>query len=139
MINAIINASQKDRFMVLMAMVIISMVGLWSYNNTSLNAIPYLSDVQVIILTKYPGQAPQVVEDQASYPLTIAMLAVPYAKIVRGYSLLWCDKLHIRFPGKTTVKSVNRQSINFACSCQNQTVCEIGRALFITFDCLNDR
>jgi Cu/Ag efflux pump CusA len=54
-----------------------------------IDAIPDLSDVQVIIYTPYPGQAPQVVKDQITYPLTSAMLAVPYAKIVRGYSFFW--------------------------------------------------
>ncbi len=101
MINAIINASLKDRFMVLMATVIIALIGFWSYQNTPLDAIPDLSDVQVIVFTEYPGQAPQVVEDQVTYPLTTAMLAVPKAKVVRGYSFFGLSFVYIIFEDGT--------------------------------------
>ena len=101
MINAIINSSLKDRFMVLMATVIIALAGLWSYNNTPLDAIPDLSDVQVIVFTEFPGQAPQVVEDQVTYPLTTAMLAVPKAKVVRGYSFFGLSFVYIIFEDGT--------------------------------------
>ena len=97
MIKAIIGASIKDRFMVLIAAAIISLAGLWSLLNTPLDAIPDLSDVQVIILTKYPGQAPQVVEDQVTYPLTTAMLSVPKSKVVRGYSFFGLSFVYIIF------------------------------------------
>ncbi|NQY26150.1 MAG: efflux RND transporter permease subunit [Piscirickettsiaceae bacterium] len=97
MINAIINASLRDRFMVLIATVIIVLVGLFAYKNTPLDAIPDLSDVQVIIFTKYPGQSPQVVEDQVTYPLTTAMLAVPKTKVVRGYSFFGLSFVYIIF------------------------------------------
>ncbi len=116
MINAIINGSLKDRFMVLIATVIIAMVGLWSYNNTALDAIPDLSDVQVIIFTKYPGQAPQVVEDQVTYPLTTAMLAVPYSKIVRGYSFFGLSFVYIIFEDGTDMywaRSRVLESLNY--------------------------
>ena len=88
MIKAIIDGSLKNRFMVLIALMLITVAGLWMYRHTPLDAIPDLSDVQVIVFTKFPGQAPQVVEDQVTYPLTTAMLAVPNAKVVRGYSFL---------------------------------------------------
>ncbi len=101
MINAIINASLKDRFMVLIATVIIAMVGIWSYNNTPLDAIPDLSDVQVIVFTEFQGQAPQVVEDQVTYPLTTAMLAVPKAQVVRGYSFFGLSFVYIIFEDGT--------------------------------------
>ncbi len=101
MINAIINASIKDRFMVLMATVIIALIGFWSYQNTPLDAIPDLSDVQVIVFTEYSGQAPQVVEDQVTYPLTTAMLAVPKAKVVRGYSFFGLSFVYIIFEDDT--------------------------------------
>ncbi len=101
MINAIINSSLKDRFMVLMATVIIALIGFWSYQNTPLDAIPDLSDVQVIVFTEYPGQAPQVVEDQVTYPLTTAMLAVPKAKVVRGYSFFGLSFVYIIFEDGT--------------------------------------
>ena len=86
MIKAIINASLKNRFIVLVITVMITFLGIYSYKTISLDAIPDLSDVQVIIFTKYPGQSPQVVEDQVTYPLTTTMLAVPKTKVVRGYS-----------------------------------------------------
>lgn len=101
MIEGIIKASLKDRFMVLMATVIIILIGLWSYKNTPLDAIPDLSDVQVIVFTEYPGQAPQVVEDQVTYPLTTAMLAVPKAKVVRGYSFFGLSFVYIIFEDGT--------------------------------------
>ena len=69
MIKAIIDASIKDRLLVLLAMTALAAMGLFSYLNAPLDAIPDLSDVQVIVLTKHPGQAPQVVEDQLTYPL----------------------------------------------------------------------
>ncbi|RLA49539.1 MAG: CusA/CzcA family heavy metal efflux RND transporter [Gammaproteobacteria bacterium] len=97
MINAIIRASLRDRFMVLIATVIIALVGLFAYKNAPLDAIPDLSDVQVIIFTKYPGQSPQVVEDQVTYPLTTSMLAVPKTKVVRGYSFFGMSFVYIIF------------------------------------------
>lgn len=116
MINAIINASLKDRFMVLIMMLIIAVAGVWSYNHTSLDAIPDLSDVQVIIFTKYPGQAPQVVEDQVTYPLTTAMLAVPNSKIVRGYSFFGLSFVYIIFEDGTDMywaRSRVLESLNY--------------------------
>ncbi len=116
MINAIINGSLKDRFMVLIAMLIIAVAGLWSYQNTSLDAIPDLSDVQVIIFTEYPGQAPQVVEDQVTYPLTTAMLAVPKSKIVRGYSFFGLSFVYIIFEDGTDMywaRSRVLESLNY--------------------------
>ena len=85
MIKWIINAALKDRLMVLLATVIVATVGFFAYRDAPLDAIPDLSDVQVIVLTEFPGQSPQVVEDQVTYPLTTSMLAVPDAKVVSGY------------------------------------------------------
>ncbi|MEH6503797.1 MAG: CusA/CzcA family heavy metal efflux RND transporter [Cycloclasticus sp.] len=119
MINAIINASIKDRFMVLIATLIIAVAGLWSYNNTFLDAIPDLSDVQVIVFTKYSGQAPQVVEDQVTYPLTTAMLSVPHSKIVRGYSFFGLSFVYIIFEDGTDMywaRSRVLESLNFVSS-----------------------
>tara|TARA_R110001592_G_scaffold240432_1_gene500529 strand:+ start:12005 stop:15151 length:3147 start_codon:yes stop_codon:yes gene_type:complete len=97
MIKAIIDASIKDRLLVLLAMTALAAMGLFSYLNAPLDAIPDLSDVQVIVLTKHPGQAPQVVEDQLTYPLTTAMLAVPKTKVVRGYSFFGLSFVYIIF------------------------------------------
>ena len=85
MIKSIIRWSVSNRFFVLLATLILVGVGAFAVKNTPVDALPDLSDVQVIIKTSYPGQAPQVVEDQVTYPLTTAMLSVPGAKTVRGY------------------------------------------------------
>ncbi|VAW61535.1 Cobalt-zinc-cadmium resistance protein CzcA; Cation efflux system protein CusA [hydrothermal vent metagenome] len=101
MIQAIINMSLDKKAMVLIASVMVFAAGLYALKNTPLDAIPDLSDVQVIVFTEYPGQAPQVVEDQVTYPLTTAMLAVPYAKVVRGYSFFGFSFVYIIFEDNT--------------------------------------
>ncbi|MCP5173361.1 MAG: efflux RND transporter permease subunit [Pseudomonadales bacterium] len=101
MIEAIIRWSVQNRFFVLLATLILVGVGGWSLKNTPVDAIPDLSDVQVIIKTNYPGQAPQVVEDQVTYPLTTAMLSVPGAVTVRGYSFFGDSYVYVIFNENT--------------------------------------
>ncbi len=101
MIKRLIDLSLRERLLVILATLLIIAAGIWSLKNTPLDAIPDLSDVQVIVLTKYPGQAPQVVEDQVTYPLTTAMLAVPRAKTVRGYSFFGLSFVYIIFEDDT--------------------------------------
>ena len=101
MIGAIIRWSISNRFLVLVASCLLTLAGLYSVKNTPVDAIPDLSDVQVIIKTSYPGQAPQVVEDHVTYPLTTAMLAVPGAETVRGYSFFGDSYVYIIFNDKT--------------------------------------
>ena len=101
MIAAIIRWSVSNRFFVLLATLIIIGGGLFTIKNTPIDALPDLSDVQVIIKTSYPGQAPQVVEDQVTYPLTTAMLSVPGAKTVRGYSFFGDSYVYIIFDDST--------------------------------------
>ncbi|SFO77193.1 efflux RND transporter permease subunit [Enterovibrio norvegicus] len=101
MIGAIIRWSIANRFLVLVATVFLTLGGLYSVKNTPVDALPDLSDVQVIIKTTYPGQAPQVVEDQVTYPLTTAMLAVPGAETVRGYSFFGDSYVYIIFNDDT--------------------------------------
>ncbi len=103
MITAIIQWSIHNRFFVLLATVIMVGGGLYSIKNTPVDAIPDLSDVQVIIKTSYPGQAPQVVEDQVTYPLTTAMLSVPGAKAVRGFSFFGDSYVYIIFEDSTDI------------------------------------
>ena len=79
MLEKIIEYSIKNRFLIILATVFVFFWGIYSLATTPLDAIPDLSDVQVIVFTEYPGQAPQLVEDQVTYPLTTAMLAVPGA------------------------------------------------------------
>lgn len=101
MIESIIRWSIGNRFLVLLATMILIGVGLYSLKQTPVDAIPDLSDVQVIIKTSYPGQAPQVVEDQVTYPLTTAMLSVPGAVTVRGYSFFGDSYVYVIFDEDT--------------------------------------
>ncbi len=101
MIERIIHASLANRFLVIVGALFIVAAGIWALRTTPLDAIPDLSDVQVIVFTEYPGQAPQVVEDQVTYPLTTAMLAVPYATDVRGFSFFGFSFVYIIFEDGT--------------------------------------
>jgi copper/silver efflux system protein len=87
MIAKIIEFSIRNKFLVLLLTGILVGLGAWATYNIRLDAIPDLSDVQVIVVTEYSGQNPQVVDDQVTYPLTSSLLAVPGAKDVRGYSM----------------------------------------------------
>lgn len=101
MLERIIEWSVKNRFLVILCTVFLIVAGTLAMVRIPLDAIPDLSDVQVIIFTEYPGQAPQLVEDQVTYPLTTAMLAVPYAKVVRGYSFFGVSFVYIIFEDGT--------------------------------------
>jgi Cu(I)/Ag(I) efflux system membrane protein CusA/SilA len=101
MIAQIIRHSIANRFLVLFATVILAAGGLSSLGKTSLDALPDLSDTQVIIRAQYPGKAPQIVEDQVTYPLTTALLAVPGAKTVRGYSFFGDSFVYVLFDDAT--------------------------------------
>ncbi|MBT4333764.1 MAG: efflux RND transporter permease subunit, partial [Candidatus Cloacimonetes bacterium] len=103
MLNKIIEFSVKNRLFVIIFTLIIIGIGIWSMNNTPVDAIPDLSDVQVIIFSKFPGQGPQVVEEQVTYPLTSAMLSVPYAKSVRGYSFFGFSMVYVIFEDGTDI------------------------------------
>ncbi len=101
MIEAIIRWSVSNRFFVLLLALLLVGVGGYSLKQTPVDAIPDLSDVQVIIKTTYPGQAPQVVEDQVTYPLTTAMLSVPGAVTVRGFSFFGDSYVYVIFDENT--------------------------------------
>ncbi len=101
MIAAIIRWSVVNRFLVLLATLFSVAWGIWSVQNTAVDALPDLSDVQVIIRTPYAGQAPQIVENQVTYPLTTTMLSVPGAKTVRGYSFFGDSYVYVLFDDDT--------------------------------------
>ena len=103
MLSRIIDWSVRNVFLVILATFFIVAAGVWSVAKTPLDAIPDLSDVQVIIYTEYPGQAPQVVEDQVSYPLTTAMLSVPRSKVVRGFSFFGASFVYVIFEDGTDI------------------------------------
>jgi len=100
-IARLILASIRNRFLVLLATVMLTGWGLWAVRSTPLDALPDLSDVQVIIRTPFPGQAPQIVENQVTYPLTTTMLSVPGAKTVRGYSFFGDSFVYVLFEDGT--------------------------------------
>ncbi|HBW40314.1 MAG TPA: CusA/CzcA family heavy metal efflux RND transporter, partial [Leclercia adecarboxylata] len=101
MIEWIIRRSVANRFLVMMAVLFLSIWGTWTIVNTPVDALPDLSDVQVIIKTRYPGQAPQIVENQVTYPLTTTMLSVPGAKTVRGFSQFGDSYVYVIFEDGT--------------------------------------
>lgn len=97
MITALIRWSLVNRFLVLLATLLVTAWGLWAVQRAPLDALPDLSDVQVIIRTTYAGQAPRIVENQVTYPLTTTMLSVPGAKVVRGYSFFGDSFVYVLF------------------------------------------
>ena len=101
MLNKLIEWSLRNQLLVTVALVVAILAGVWAVRETRIDAIPDLSDVQVIIFTDYSGQAPQVVEDQVTYPITTKMLAVPYAKVVRGYSFFGFSFVYVIFEDGT--------------------------------------
>ena len=101
MIAAVIRWSVRNRFLVLMATLFLVAAAAWSVRNTAVDALPDLSDTQVIVRTSYPGKPPQVVEDLVTYPLTTTMLSVPGAKTVRGYSFFGDSFVYVLFDDKT--------------------------------------
>ncbi|PKU22672.1 efflux RND transporter permease subunit [Telmatospirillum siberiense] len=103
MIASIIRWSVKNTFLVLLATVAIIAAGVYATEHLPLDALPDLSDTQVILYTDYPGQAPQVVEDQVTYPLTTAMLSVPKSKVVRGFSMFGTSFVYVVFEDGTDI------------------------------------
>jgi len=119
MLARIIDWSGRNRFLVLLATLFILAAGVFAVLRTPIDALPDLSDVQVIVYTEYPGQAPQVVEDQVTYPLTTAMLSVPKSKVVRGFSFFGASFVYIIFEDGTDIywaRSRVLEYLNFASS-----------------------
>ena len=117
MLSNIIDWSGRNRFLVLLATLFITLWGIFAVLRTPIDALPDLSDVQVIVYTEYPGQAPQVVEDQVTYPLTTAMLSVPKSKVVRGFSFFGASFVYIIFEDGTDIywaRSRVLEYLNFA-------------------------
>jgi len=103
MLERIIAWSVHNVFLVLLATLFVVGAGIYALVNTPLDAIPDLSDVQVIVYTEVPGQAPQVVEDQVTYPLTTAMLSVPKSRVVRGFSFFGASFVYVIFEDGTDI------------------------------------
>ena len=101
MLKGIIDFSLRNKFIVLLGTIVLVLVGVYSVKNIPLDALPDQSDVQVIVYTEWPGQAPQIVQDQVTYPLTTKMLSVPKAKVVRGYSFYGYSFVYVIFQDGT--------------------------------------
>ena len=117
MLSKIIDWSSRNTFLVLLATLFVVIGGIYAVLKTPIDALPDLSDVQVIVYTEYPGQAPQVVEDQVTYPLTTSMLSVPKSKVVRGFSFFGASFVYIIFEDGTDIywaRSRVLEYLNFA-------------------------
>jgi len=117
MLGRIIEASARNLFLVLLLAAFVIAAGIYAVLHTPLDALPDLSDTQVIIYTEYPGQAPQVVEDQITYPLSTAMLGVPRSKVVRGFSFFGASFVYVIFEDGTDLywaRSRVLEYLNFA-------------------------
>src|SRR5246127_4122685 len=101
MLKSIIDFSLRNKFIVLLGTIALALGGVYAVKNIPLDAIPDLSDVQVIVYTEWPGQAPQIVQDQVTYPITTKMLSVPKAKVVRGYSFYGFSFVYVIFADGT--------------------------------------
>ncbi|MCH7600495.1 MAG: efflux RND transporter permease subunit [Myxococcales bacterium] len=116
MLSRIVEGSARNPMFVALGVSVLVAWGLYAVANTPLDAIPDLSDVQVIVFTEYPGQAPRVVEDQVTYPLSTAMLGVPFAEVVRGYSFFGLSFVYVIFEDGTDLywaRSRVLESLNF--------------------------
>lgn len=120
MIAALIRWSVANRFLVLLATLFVTAWGIWSVQSTPIDALPDLSDVQVIIRTPYPGQAPQIVENQVTYPLATTMLSVPGAKTVRGYSFFGDSFVYVLFEDGTDLYWARSRVLEYLSQIQNR-------------------
>lgn len=101
MIARIIDASISNRLFIVLAAIAITLGGPWAVRTTPVDALPDLSDVQVVVRSNYPGQAPRIIEDQVTYPLATTMLSVPGVQTVRGYSMFGDSFVYIIFEDGT--------------------------------------
>ncbi|WP_419834291.1 efflux RND transporter permease subunit [Endozoicomonas atrinae] len=129
MIKAIIHESLGNRFLVLLAALALLVGGVWVTKNTPVDALPDLSDVQVIIKTDYPGQAPRLVEDQVTYPLTTAMMSVPGAVDVRGSSMFGTSYVYILFEDGTDLYWARSRVLEYLNQVQGNLPAEARTAL----------
>ncbi len=120
MIQRVIEFSLDNKFFALLMALGIALGGYYAVTHTPLDAIPDLSDVQVIIFTEYPGQAPRIVEDQVTYPITTKMLSVPFAKVVRGYSFFNFSFVYVIFEDGTDLYWARSRVLEYLSQLQGQ-------------------
>ena len=129
MIAKLIRASIANRFLVLIAVGLMAAWGIWAMLRTPLDAIPDLSDIQVIIRTTYPGQAPEIVENQITYPLATTMLSVPGARAVRGYSMFGDSFVYVLFEDGTDLYWARSRVLEYLNQVQSRLPSEAETAL----------
>ncbi|MEO8203206.1 MAG: efflux RND transporter permease subunit [Betaproteobacteria bacterium] len=129
MIAALIRWSVANRFLVLVVTALVAAWGVWAAMRTPLDAIPDLSDVQVIIRTPFPGQAPRIVEDQLTYPLTTTMVSVPGAKTVRGYSFFGDSFVYVLFEDGTDPYWARSRVLEYLSQAQSRLPASVKPAL----------
>ena len=120
MLDRVIEWSLRNQFLIVVAALAAIGGGIWAVKEIRLDAIPDLSDVQVIVYTEYPGQAPKVVEDQITYPLTTKMLSVPFAKVVRGYSFFGYSFVYVIFEDGTDLYWARSRVLEYLSSLASQ-------------------
>ena len=120
MIAAVIRASLRNRLLVILAALMMAGWGWWSVQRAPLDALPDLSDVQVIVKASYPGKAPQVIEDQVTWPLTTSMLSVPGAKTVRGFSMFGDAYVYVLFEDGTDLYWARSRVLEYLSQVQAQ-------------------
>lgn len=123
MIEKLIRWSVANRFLVILATLFVAAWGVWAVKTTPLDALPDLSDVQVIIRTSYPGQAPQIVENQVTYPLATTMLSVPGAKTVRAYSFFGDSFVYVLFEDGTDLYWARSRVLEYLNQVQGRLAC----------------
>ena len=120
MIARIIDSSIANRFFVVLAAIGLALAGFWAVRTTPVDALPDLSDVQVVIRSNYPGQAPRIVEDQVTYPMATTMLSVPGAKTVRGYSFFGDSYVYVIFEDGTDLYWARSRVLEYLNQVQNR-------------------
>ncbi|MGE4340107.1 MAG: efflux RND transporter permease subunit [Pigmentiphaga sp.] len=120
MIGRLIDWSIANRLFVVLAAIAVTLAGLWAVRTTPVDAIPDLSDVQVVVRSSYPGQAPRIIEDQVTYPLATTMLSVPGAKTVRGYSMFGDSYVYIIFEDGTDLYWARSRVLEYLNQVQNR-------------------
>lgn len=129
MISRIIELSAKNRFIVLLLVAVLTAWGLWSVKNTPLDAIPDLSETQVIIFTDWPGRSPDLVEDQITYPISSTLLAAPEVEVVRGFSYLGSSFIYVIFREGTDIYWARSRVIEYLQSVRNKIPADVNPVL----------
>ena len=129
MIARVIRWSVANRLLVLLATLLVAIWGIWALRSTPIDALPDLSDVQVIVRTPYPGQAPRLVEDQVTYPLTTTLLSVPGAKTVRGYSFFGDSYVYVLFEDGTDLYWARSRVLEYLSQAQSRLPAGVRPAL----------